>query len=262
MLRRALVGQGREAEIFDWGEGRVLRLLRGAGDEPRLDREESALRAAFAAGAPVPAVYERMTVDGRPGLVMERIDGPDMLARIGARPWTVYAAGRMLGRLHASLHEARAPSELPSVKQNLRALLEWRADQVPEELLAEAFDRIDELPDGDRLCHGDFHPGNVLLAPAGPRVIDWQAACRGDPLADVCRSRLIIRMGALPEQAPALLRRLAQVGRSWLLRAYLGAYGKHDPAALERWERVGLIARLAEGIDAERPTLLDLLGRR
>ena len=80
-------------------------------------------------------------------------------------------------------------------------------------------------------------------------------------MADVSRSRLIIRLAAVPEQAPWPVRRLDRAGRSWLLRAYLGAYGRPDPRALARWERVLLIARLAEGIEAERAALLGALGR-
>lgn len=65
------IGQGREAEILEHGDDRVLRLLWDADREPWLDREDVALRAGSAAGAPVPAAYERMIVDGRPGLVMD-----------------------------------------------------------------------------------------------------------------------------------------------------------------------------------------------
>lgn len=257
----ARIGEGREAEILDWGDGRVLRLLWSPEREPWLDREESALRAASAAGAPVPEVHERTAVDGRPGLVMERLDGSDLLTRLGSRPWTLYSAGRLLGRLHARLHEVRAPVSVPALKDNIRELVERRAEQVPADLAAEAMDHLAELPDGDRLCHGDFHPGNVLLTSVGPRVIDWAGASRGDPIADVCRSRLIIRMGAVPPQAPALVRRLDRAGRSWLLRSYLRAYGGPDPSALDRWQRLMVIARLAEGVDSERTALLNLVGR-
>jgi aminoglycoside phosphotransferase (APT) family kinase protein len=256
---RVRIGEGREAEILEAGDGRVLRLLWNAEREPWLDREEAALRAASAAGAPVPAVYERRTVDGRPGLVMERLDGPDLLTRLGKRPWTVLTAGRVLGRLHARLHEVPAPMDLAALKDNIRELLERRADRVPPDLAAEARERLAELPEGDRICHGDYHPANVLLTAAGPRVIDWAGASRGDPIADVCRTQLIVELGEVPAHAPALVRRLDRVGRSLLLRSYLRAYGRPDRELIGRWKRVLAIARLAEDIEAERPALLKLL---
>jgi aminoglycoside phosphotransferase (APT) family kinase protein len=260
MTGRVRIGEGREAEILEAGEGRVLRLLWSPDGGPWLDREELALRAAGAAGAPVPAVYERTTEDGRPGLVMERLDGPDLLTRIGTRPWTVVAAGRTLGRVHARLHEAPAPQELPDLKDNVRLLLDGGAERVPDGLLAEAHDLLAELPDGDRICHGDYHPANVLLTAAGPRVIDWPAASRGDPMADVSRTRLLVELAELPAHAPALVRRLDRVGRSLLLGSYLRAYGRPDPEMIGRWTRVLTIARLAEDIEGERAALLRRLG--
>ena len=50
------------------------------------------------------------------------------------------------------------------------------------------------MPEGDCLCHGDFHPINVLGAVSRPLVIDWSHACSGNPSADVCRSYLLLKL--------------------------------------------------------------------
>src|SRR5262249_32610054 len=72
---------------------------------------------------------------------------------------------------------------------------------------------LEALPDGDRLCHGDFHPANVLVGRNGPAVIDWTGATRGDPAADLARTRLLLQAGAVPEHMPFLIRRLHALGR-------------------------------------------------
>ena len=65
-------------------------------------------------------------------------------------------------------------------------MLQVRAEAATEgQALLEA---IAEMPDGDRLCHGDFHPLNILGDTADPLIIDWPDARRGEPAADVCRS--------------------------------------------------------------------------
>src|SRR5437868_2367195 len=89
------IAEGREAEIFAWEPGKVLRLLRTDGGHARLKTEARAMRIARDAGVPVPAVYDVVTVEGRAGLVMERCDGPDLLTKIGRRPWTLVRAGRI-----------------------------------------------------------------------------------------------------------------------------------------------------------------------
>ena len=47
--------------------------------------------------------------------------------------------------------------------------------------------------DGDKLCHGDFHPGNVLLTEKGAVVIDWMTASICNPWADMARTDLFAK---------------------------------------------------------------------
>jgi hypothetical protein len=49
---------------------------------------------------------------------------------------------------------------------------------------------VADMPAGDRLCHGDFHPMNILGAPLSSGSLIRPDARRGDPAADVCRSYL------------------------------------------------------------------------
>ena len=37
---------------------------------------------------------------------------------------------------------------------------------------------------GTVICHGDVHPGNVLVSPTGPLLIDWDLLCRASPAWD------------------------------------------------------------------------------
>jgi aminoglycoside phosphotransferase (APT) family kinase protein len=245
--------------VFAWEEGRALRLMR---DVPfareRVALEAAAMRAASGAGAPVPAAFEAVTIDGRPGLVVERVDGVDLLTRLGSRPWTVLSAARLLGSIHAQLHEVSAPRDLPTLKGWIEGRIR-ESDLVPPEHEHAALHDLDALPDGDRLCHGDFHPGNVLLSAEGPVVIDWTGATRGDPIADVARTRILLRISPPPEGAPRLVRMLEGIGRRLLLSGYLRAYGPLDSELVGRWERVRLVERLAEDVDGERERILAAL---
>ena len=58
-----------------------------------------------------------------------------------------------------------------------------------------ALNALETLPDGNTLCHGDLNVQNVIFSSKGPVVIDWDNACRGNPLADVARVMLMMSMG-------------------------------------------------------------------
>ena len=229
-----------------------------------VDHQATAIGAAYAAGAPVPAVYEQVTVDGRPGLVMERVDGPDLLTQMGRRPWRLVPIAHRLGEIHAELHEVVAPRELPDLRVSLQQRIE-SADALPGPLRSLALDVLRGLPDGDRLCHGDFHPGNLLMGARGPMVVDWTLAARGDPTADVARQPLMIRLGELPPGTPVVIRAGNRFGRGTFLRLYLRSYRRRRPiddSTWTRWQVVQAAARFAEGIEGEFPVLLRFLESR
>jgi Ser/Thr protein kinase RdoA (MazF antagonist) len=203
-------------------------------------------------------------VDGRAGLVMDRVDGPDLITLMGRRPWTIPRAARIVGTAQARMHEVVAPPDLDDLRSHARFKIEATAG-LPPELAELALATLDTLPDGDRLCHGDVHPGNVLLGSRGPAVIDWTNATRGDPAGDVARTRLMLQLGAVQEYMPALIRRLSAFGRGGFFRLYVRAYARARPVDAElvaRWEIVRAADRLLEGIEPERPALLEFLERR
>jgi len=60
-------------------------------------------------------------------------------------------------------------------------------DAVREEL----HQRLDVMPVQDRLCHGDFHPSNIIITPEDAvYVIDWSHVTRGNISADAARTYL------------------------------------------------------------------------
>lgn len=258
------IAEGREAEIFAWEDGRVLRLMRRPDAQQAVEWQARALEAARSAGLSVPAVHGTTTVDGRSGLIMDRIDGVDLLTLIGRRPWTVWRAGRVSGELQAGLHETVAPDGLPSLRDRLRRRI-TSSDLVPPDIAERALDQLDALPDGDRLCHGDFNPANIIATGNAHVVIDWTNVSRGEPAADYVRTRLMLRLGEPPRGAPAVIRLGARLARRLLIDAHERAYRRVRPldgAQMRRWELPVTANRLTESIPEERERLLALLEAR
>jgi len=257
------IAEGREAEMFAWEDGMILRLMRNPDGGYSNQLQAAALESARCSGVRVPAVHGQATVSGRPGLIMERIDGTDYLTLMGKQPWRVYSIASLSGAVHARLHEAAAPDSLPPLRERLRRNI-TSARELPDDLRQFALEALDKLPDGDRLCHGDFHPGNLLQTKEGPIVIDWTNATRGDPDADFARTLLMIRIGDPPPGAPIVVRVGAKFARQILLWGYTRAYRRIRPvdmSAISRWDVPVAAARIAEGIEVEFPALLKFLER-
>ncbi|MBF6599910.1 MAG: phosphotransferase [Dehalococcoidia bacterium] len=262
------IAEGREAEIFSWRDGTVLRLLRDPDGRARLEREAAAMQAARESGVPVPAVHGIETAFGRDGMVIDRVDGPDLLTEIGTRPWQLLRAARVTGDLQARLHEVPAPASLPGLRPVIGRRIAGAG--LPAAAAAAALRMLDALPDGARLCHGDFHPGNIIDTRAGPMIIDWPNATRGDADADHARTLLLLTLGEPPPGAPLLVRYLTdsfrklfawRYRRAYLARRSASGLGPVDAGVLQRWFVVNAAARLAEGIDGERAKLRTIVDR-
>lgn len=66
------------------------------------------------------------------------------------------------------------------------------ASPLPRETRYDLHMKLQSLPRGKALCHGDFNPTNVIITPGGDwRVIDWSHVRLGAPLADVARTYLL-----------------------------------------------------------------------
>jgi aminoglycoside phosphotransferase (APT) family kinase protein len=159
------------------------------------------------------------------------------------------------------MHDNRAPDSLPDLRDELARRIR-SAKALPEHHATAALRRLRALPTGDRLCHGDYHPQNVLGTLKDPVIIDWGDASRGAPAADVARTLLLLRMGELPPDTPAPMRALTAVGRGLLARRYLAVYRHHaveKPSQLDDWLLVRAAARFNEELEVEYPRLLKLL---
>src|SRR5262245_37734005 len=118
-----LIGQGRTAEIYAWGADQVLKLYRTGWPASSAESEARISQAVSAAGLPVPAVRGVIEVDGRHGILFDRVAGPSLLQQFGAKPCTLVRAVRLFTDLHLTMHR-REISDLPSQRQQLVSLIE------------------------------------------------------------------------------------------------------------------------------------------
>ena len=128
------------------------------------------------------------------GIVFDRVKERSFAERMREDPSVIPECLQSLVRLHARIHGQTA-RQLGSLKSRLATNIAGTG-LLDEPLKQILLGRLADMPDGDRLCHGDFHPVNVLGQNSLPMVIDWPDVCRGDPAADVCRSYLLLKLHA------------------------------------------------------------------
>jgi Ser/Thr protein kinase RdoA (MazF antagonist) len=249
----ARLSEGREAQVYARDADTVVKLYRPGFTG---HRSESLALAALDGYTVAPRLIGTVHCGGRVGLVLERLAGSDMLALLQRQPWRVFSLARMMAAAHLAVHNVLAPPQLPDLRAVLAARI--RNADLPGSLEAFALNVLDGLPAGDRLCHGDYHPANVLVDGDRTQVIDWTAATRGVPQADYARTIVLLRWAEPLPGTPLATRLLLATGRTAFTRAYARAHrhGASDAShQVEQWLTVHAAARLSEGIAAERTGL-------
>ena len=255
------IAHGRTADVYAWDEGYVLKLFHNWFELKDIEYELKIARAVHANGVKTPAVKELVQVDGRNGLIYERANGESMLTTFQHKPWKVFEYARILAKLHANMHDCVFEADVPPQHAKLKFKIN-HAQALPGSLTTHLLNALDTLPKGDRVCHGDFHPANVLLSGNEATVIDWIDASRGNPLADVARTS-IITLGAIatPQISNPMLKIFINIFHSTYLREYF-RLRPHDKNEYRRWFPIVAGARLSENIPELEKWLIQQAGKQ
>jgi len=237
-----LLAVGNVAEVFEWG-ARVMKLYKSTAAKPAAFREAAIHAAVEAMALPVPKVWSVQEIGGRWGVVFDRANqasfAEQMLSNSGEVPRYLECMVRLHMRIHS--HPGIQFADLKVRLADNIAVTSLLDERRKRDLL----DRIAHMPDGDRLCHGDFHPMNILGDASQPVIIDWPDARRGDPAADVCRSYLLMKLHA------------AEIATTYL-DIYCRTAGMSRQAVLS-WLPCMAAAKLAEGVSRELDGLLKIV---
>ena len=190
MLSFEIIGQGATTKIYRDGATAIKLYENAPLDE--VEYEAECQRFAISAGLPVPNVFGVRRLDnGTVALDMEYIDGKPLIHH-GMDKNERREAIDILVELQCRVHQINA-NGLTKQTQRLLQRMEhspFLNDEDKNRLLTllSVLDTREE-----NLCHGDFHPLNVLYDSEKHWIIDWVDATAGNPLADACRTYLIFK---------------------------------------------------------------------
>jgi aminoglycoside phosphotransferase (APT) family kinase protein len=246
------LARGSRSAVFAWGRGAVAKVPFPSTPEQWIHFEARYTAAVHDAGAPAPRLLGIETINGRAASIYERVDGRSMWDHMLERPGEVHALCRSLAELQVHLFSLVPPVSVPALQDRLTCKIRRAADVV-DPALAAASEVIPSVG-ASRLCHGDLHPGNVIMSASGPVLIDWFDVARGNPVGDIARSSVLMWVRAHGSDGPRHLPGSDPARLELVRNAYLDAItdlAAPDPTELRRWEAVVAVARIAEGVAIE-----------
>lgn len=179
-----LMSKGNTAEIFEYDDNLICKLFCPGYPKNYIEHEFDNAKAVFRLGIKTPMAYNLVCIDGRDGIVYDRVVGEELSSKM-------YEANEeeLTGWMDrfAGFHKELLGHHIGSVMDYKDFLKMFADDSV--EIIAQ----INALEDGNYLLHGDFHPGNVMVdTDNNLTLIDMMNVCKGPAIYDIARTCFLL----------------------------------------------------------------------
>ena len=192
-------------------------------------------------GLNIPKIREISMIDGKWAIVSDFIEGKTLSELMAQNPEKQDEYLNMFVDLQLKVHCMTAPL-LNKLKDKMhRKISETDLDATTR---YDLHTRLESMPKHNKVCHGDFNPGNIIITPENvPYIIDWAHLTPGNASADVARSYLIFCLN----------------GEEELANKYLDLFCKKSDTAkqyVQKWMPIVAASQSVKGNPEEREFLL------
>ena len=190
-----IIAVGNTATVYEWEEGKVIKLFYKGYPKVAVEREFHNAKAIINMEFLKPKAYEIIFFEERMGIVYDRVEG-ESLSDWVMKTGDVQECAVYMAKLHKAIIKNRI-TNVPNYKEFLKCNI-VNAPSVNSKKREEVLQMLDKLLDGNTLCHGDFHPGNILISGGYAMVIDFMNVCHGNFLYDVARTVFLVEYTPVP----------------------------------------------------------------
>lgn len=192
-------------------------------------------------GLNIPKIKEVCMIDGKWAIVSEFIKGKTLAQLMKENPEKKSEYLNLFVDLQIEMHSKKAPL-LGKLKDKMnRKISEADIDATTR---YELHTRLESMPKHNKVCHGDFHPSNIIITDDGTAyIIDWSHATQGNASADVARTYLLFWLEGDIDGAKEYLKLFCE--KSNTARQYI-----------EKWMPIVAASQSVKGNKEEREFLL------
>lgn len=243
MMLDRIISVSNRTTVFRDG-GNAVKVYRASYPKSSILNEGMNLTLAEELGLPVPQFRQITTVENRWAMIMDYIAGKTFLRMLTESPLKTDALLSRWTALQRTIHEKRCAA-LPQVNDLAAQRIE--ASGLPSDLIRRLSARLQTLPRGHEVCHGEFALSNAMESAGGKAfALDWKHAMQGSGEADGAWTYLLMQLDGFDKEAE-------------LYRERFVSLKGVDAALFEQWIPLGAAAHYRESNERKRALLLSYI---
>ncbi len=182
------IGEGFNAAVYRMDGDTVVKVYKHGEGLSEIKHEQEVARLALILGVPTAISYDVVKVGSSYGSVFELLDARSFSRILCEEPermdWCVKEYVDMLHTIHAiTVPEGKLPHIKSEAIAQIQRIIPALPDGIGEKLLRMA----QEIPDSNRLIHGDYHTQNIVLASGEVLLIDMDTLSVGHPIFELAQ---------------------------------------------------------------------------
>lgn len=186
-----LLATGGEANIYEVDKDKILRVI--YKEESKADNVEEIIYPVLEKNKIyVPHIYEYLVIENKKSQLMERIDGDVLVKEWIKHPLSDEKQTYEFSKMHYNILQIKCNDSIPSLNDLINYFVNNVKIDLDENLVSKIMTVFNGLPIKNNLCHGDFHPGNILVSKDKKVIIDWSGVHTGNPISDVAHTYLLM----------------------------------------------------------------------
>lgn len=250
MELKEIIARGNTAEVYATdNEERVLKLFFPHSSRETVEHEFINTKIMNDMPFSKPRVYEMTEINGRFGIVYERIPAETLLNYALANGCTPEWIGEKMAEQHAAMLACACNAEIETDKAYYTRFISYSTALTDEEK-ALALSMLAALSSGNSLCHGDFHPQNITTDGEKFTIIDFMNVYISNPNSDVARTYYLVALSPIPDEIPPEQRGFFADFKQRVGDTYTRLMENAGFADWRKWLPVIIAARSGDGIQS------------
>ncbi len=192
-------------------------------------------------GLNIANIREVTMIDGKWAIVIDYIPGKTLEELMIDNPEKRDEYLELFVDLQLSVHAQKCPT-LTRLKDKMRNKISQSSLDATTKY--ELHHRLEGMPKHNKVCHGDFHPSNIIITDDGtPCILDWAHVTQGNASADAARTFLLFSLE----------------GDEKMAKRYLDIFCKKSDTArqyVEKWIPIVAASQSVKGNEEEKELLL------